>query len=244
MRRVYRVLAGVGVLAAAVAGVLAAPRVLPALPGFEVRRVEVLGTHLLDPREVVRSAGIAQGQSVWDDPAVWEAALSRHAAIQSARVSRRLPGTLRVEVQEKRPVAYVAEEALIPVTAAAERLPVDPAAAPADLPIVRTAAGVDSLPRLVLAEIERLGRMDGELMAEVSEVRPRGDAGDVLLLRHARADILIPAGAPAERLVELRAVLSEIDGRVGPGETAGVAEVDLRFAEQVVVRLPRSQQKP
>jgi cell division septal protein FtsQ len=244
MRRAYRIAGGVTVVAAAMGAVLAAPRVLPAVPGFEVRRVEIVGTRLLDAREVLQTSGIRPGQSVWDDPAAWEAALAEHDAITAARVSRRLPGTLRVQVEEKQPVAYLAEEALTPVTATAERLPVDPSAAPADLPIVRLPEGADSLARRVLGEIERLGRMDSELMAEVSEVRPRGVDGGVLLLRHARADILIPVAAPAERLVELRVVLSEIDGRGGQGDAAQVAEIDLRFADQVVVRLPPSLQTP
>lgn len=224
--------------------VLAAPRVLPAVPGFEVRRVEVTGTRLLDPGEVLRTSGIQRGQSVWDDPVAWETALERHAVIASAEVTRRLPATLRVAVEEERPVAYLADGVLTPVTAAGAALPVDPAVSAPDLPIVRLAAGADSIPRAVLAEVERLARMDSELMAEVSEIRPRGDDGVVLLLRHREADIVIPAGAPAERLVELRAVLADIDRRGGRGDAAEVAQVDLRFADQVVVRLPPSLQKP
>ena len=96
MRRIHRVLLGLGIATAAGGGVLAAPRVLPAVPGFDVRRVEVSGTTLLDPQEVLRSSGIRLGQSVWEDVAVWEAALERHAVIESAHVTRRLPGTLRL----------------------------------------------------------------------------------------------------------------------------------------------------
>ncbi len=244
MRRIHRLLLGVGVAAAAGGGVLAAPRVLPAVPGFEVRRVEVAGATLLDPQEVLRSSGIREGQSVWEDVGQWEAALERHAVIESARVTRRLPGTLRVEVEEKRPVAYLAADVLVPVTASGERLPVDPAHAATDLPLVRPAQGEEEVAAWVLAESDRLARMDADFLAEVSEIRPRDDGSRVLLLRHRQADVVIPAGAGADRLVELRAVLADLDGRAGEGDAGGVIRVDLRFADQVVVRLPPSLQKP
>lgn len=229
-------------VAGATGAVLAAPRVLPALPGFEVQRVEVTGTRLLPPDEVVRSSGIRQGQSVWEDEARWEEALEQHAVIESARVSRRLPRTLRVEVREKQPVAYLAEEVLTPVTSSGERLPVDPTRAAVDLPIARGAEG-NTVPPALLAEAERLGRMAPELLAEVSEIRARDGEGRILLLRHRQADIVIPVGTSADRFLELRAVLADIDARRGEEASAGVARLDLRFADQIVVRLPSSVQK-
>lgn len=244
MRRSFRLLLGAAGIATVAGAVLAAPRVLPELPGFQVRRVEVTGTRLLEAREVLRSSGIQGGQSVWADPGPWVQALERHPVIASAEITRRLPGTLRVQVREKRPVAYLADGVLTPVTASGERLRVDPSFAAADLPIVRSAPKVDSVPRHVFAEVERLAGIDGELLAAVSEIRPRAEDGEVLLLRHRRADIVIPVGAPAERLVELRAVLADVDERDGQGDARGVALVDLRFADQIIVRLPPSLQKP
>lgn len=246
MRKAYRVVLGLGVVASVAAGILAAPRVLPALPGFEVRRVEISGTKLLAPQEVLRSAGIRDGQSVWESSEGWEAALERHPVVAEAAVSRRLPGTLRLVVQEKQPVAYVADGALTPVTAAGERLPVDPTRAVADLPIARGPEGMDGgdVPPLLLSEAERLARMDPSLFAEVSEIRAQDAEGSVFLLRHREADIVIPAGAQADRLVELRSVLADLDGRAEGLDAGGVARIDLRFADQVVVRLPSSVQKP
>lgn len=232
-------------LAAAIAltALLAAPRLLPALPGFEVRRVEVLGIELLEPKEVLCASGIRAGQSVWEDPARWEAALERHAVIEEASVARRLPGTLRVEIEEKEPVAYVPDGILAPVTASGERLPLDPSRAPADLPIAR---GIEDgeVPPALLAEIERLSRIDPGLFAEVSEIRARDPEGSILLLRHREADIVIPAGAQADRLVELRAVLADLEDRIGTEDSIEGVRVDLRFADQIVVRILSSVQKP
>src|SRR5690606_20200885 len=126
VRRPIRILLIGAAVAAALGGIFAAPRVLPALPGFEVRRVELRGGEWLSPLEVLQASGIRADQSVWDDPAQWEAALERHAVIANATVSRRLPGTLRVELVENEPVAYLVDDVLVPVSASGERLPIDP----------------------------------------------------------------------------------------------------------------------
>lgn len=243
MRRIRAILIGGAALAAVTGAVVTAPRVLPLVPGFEVRRVEVSGAALLSPAEVVRAARIRRGQSLWEDAGAWEEALEQHAVIESARVTRRLPGTLRFEVVEKRPVAYLADDVLTLVTASGERLPVDPTRARVDLPIVR-GAGEGEVPPVLLSEAERLAAMDAALLAEVSEIRAHDAEGDVLLLRHRKADIVLSTGASAARLVELRAVLADLDRRLGGRGAGEVARVDLRFADQIVVRLPSSVQKP
>lgn len=243
VRRAIRILLIGAAVAAALGGIFAVPRVLPAVPGFEVRRVELQGIEWLSPLEVLQASGIREGQSVWDDPAQWEAALERHAVIAHATVSRRLPGTLRVEVEEKAPVAYLADEVLVPVSASGERLPLDPTRIAADLPIVRGYENGE-VPPSMLAEVERLTRLAPVLLAEVSEIGARDPEGSELLLRHRAADIVVPAGAQADRLVELSAVLADLEERLRGKEVGGIATVDLRFEDQIVVRLPRIEQKP
>lgn len=242
-RRTRVLLSGAGGLLLVAAGVVAVPRLLPELPGFEVRRVEVVGATLLAAEEVVRSAGIVAGQSIWDDAAVWEQALEGHAVVEDATVGRRLPGTLRVQLREKRPVALVSGDVLLPVTSAGERLPVDPTRTAPDLPIARGMPGGAEVPVALLSEVERLARVDPELMAEVSEVEARDSMGTTLLLRHREGEIVLPAGITADRLVELRAVLADVEARAGE-EVALTPHVDLRYADQIVVRLPSSVQKP
>lgn len=240
LRPVLLATSATALVAAAIVGV---PRLVREMRYFEVRAVEVSGLQLLAPHEVLRAAAIRDGQTVWDDPAGWEGALESHPAIASARVSRRFPGTLRIRVEEKRAVAYVEDGSLTPVTGAGERLPIDPTRAPANLPIARGAEGAE-VPVRVLSEAERLARLDPGLLADVSEIRARDPEGRTLLLRHRKADVLLPAGAAAARLAELRVVLADLDRTPAPGDAEGVARVDLRFAEQVVVRLPPSVQMP
>ena len=222
------------------------PHLLREVPWFRVRRVEISGTRLLAPHQVLATARIPAGENVWGDLGELETALRAHPAIATAAVSRELPGTLRIRVEEKRPIAYVEMGALAPITARGELLPVDPARARMDLPVIRGpwAKASPTLRRGLLTETERIGLADPTLLAHVSEIRGQDDRLEVLVLSHSLAEILLPVGADLTRLAQLRAVLADLERRLPPAEPDGgaspAAHVDLRFQEQIVVRLPTS----
>jgi cell division protein FtsQ len=243
MHRRRWLLAGVLVALGASSPLWVAPLLRPA-PWFRVQRVEVSGTRLLAPHTVLAASGIRGEQSVWDDPAGWERALRAHPTIAGAEVSRRLPGTLRVRVEEKRPVAYVEHGALRPATAAGELLPLDPTRTPVDLPIVRGAwadSASGATVRRLLAEAGRLAQLDPGLVAEISELRVSESDPRLMIAQHRIAEIVLPAGLGSDRLAQLRAVLQELSRRgvASPDASpARPARVDLRFQDQIVVRIP------
>lgn len=236
LRYALLVLIAAGALAAPVWGEMA----LREVSWFSVQRVEISGTRFLAPHEVLTSSGIRRGQNVWNDASSWESALREHPVIAEARVTRRLPGTLRVRIEEKRPVAYLDSGALQPVSSAGEILPIDPTRVPVDLPILRgPQTPTDSIALRMLAETDRLSRLDPALFADVSEIRSR-DAAGTIVLRHRLAEIILPMGLGAMDLRQLRAVLHDMERRLDGGDRIphrGLPRVDLRYRDQIVVRL-------
>ena len=238
-------LAGLTVLgAAALSSPLWGPRVLREIPWFEVRRVEISGTRLVAPHQALAASGVERGRNLWAELGEVEAALSAHPAIEGAVVRRRLPHTLRIRIEEKRPIAYVEAGALSPVTSRGEILPVEPARL--DLPVIRGdwSKATPALRGALLAETERLARTDPALLAHVSEIRGVGKTLEHLVLTHSLAEITLPVGVTPERLAQLRAVLEDLERRlpaaVAEDGPASSARVDLRYEEQIVVRLPSS----
>ncbi len=238
-------LAGLALLAGGIGSAYFwAPPLLRKVDWFAAERVEVSGTRLLAPHEVLATSGVRVGANVWTDPAAWEAALRRHPVVAEAEVARDLPRTLRVRIVEKRPVALVQSGILRPATGEGEVLPVDPAAAAIDLPILRCDARTgkdgriaDARTRALLAEAARLAELDPALWARVSEVRGDGRGGLELRIGSPAATVALPAGAPETRLVQLRAALDDLARRTA-GDTARiVARVDARWEDQVVVRM-------
>lgn len=242
MRRRRAILLAAAALAVAGAATFRAwaPPALARVPWFDATRVEVVGARLVAPHEVVAASGVRIGASVWTDPAAWEDALRRHPVVADARVERRLPGTLRIHVREKRPAALVDAGALRPATAAGELLPVDPSRVPVDLPLAGaapdTAARIaDPATLRLLAEAARLAEADPVLMARVSELAAGPDGSVRLVLAAPRAEVLIAPGTAEPGLTQLRAALDDVGRRLRPG---GHARVDARYRDQVVVRLP------
>ena len=248
MRRRTRRIAAAAILAAAAGSPFWGPPLLRRTPGFDTRRVEVSGTRLLAPHEVLAASGVKMGDNVWSDPAAWEAALRRHPVVAEAEVTRRLPGTLRIRVTEKRPAALVQAGTLRPVTAEGQVLPVDPARVPLDLPLLRAPVRPDARGqitaapvRALLAEAGRLGDLEPALMARVSEVRPEPSGALRLVLTAPAAEVILPAGANEARLVRLRAALADLERRIPPDSTRRRTRVDARWEDQIVVRIPETE---
>jgi cell division protein FtsQ len=208
---------------------------------LQVRRVEVSGTRFLAPHEVLETSGIRRGFHLLDDRHPLESALLRHPAIAEAQVLRKPPHTLRVRIREKQPVAFVSDGTLKTADGNGEILPFDPANVFVDLPIVRGSLDdpmqSDAL-RRVLSETQRLTLLDAAFMREISEIRLSGRSEGVMIMTHRAAEVVIPMGLPALRLAQLRAVISDMERRFPP-DSSGASprnQVDLRFADQIVVR--------
>lgn len=217
-------LAGIVVLTA-----LTAPwwgtAVLGRLEFFRVRRVVVEGARYLPPQEVLARLDVDTTMSIWDELAPVEARVAEHLQVAAVEIDRRLPGTLVVRVTENLPVALVPSGGkLRAYDAVGRELPIDPVARDLDLPIVhRLDSGV-----LRLLETMRVERP--AVFARLSDVRVLGKGE--LRLEFPGLPIRARTDLAMSRFTELDAVERDLLRR-----QARVAEIDLRFRDQVIARV-------
>ncbi|MBI2407179.1 MAG: hypothetical protein HYV19_02600, partial [Gemmatimonadetes bacterium] len=142
------------------------------------------------------------------------------------RISRRLPGTLVVRITEVPPVALVPTGAgLTPFDAEGRPLPIDPTAVDVDLPVV-SARDVAALK--LLGDVQHDAP---QLYARISDVQrlPRGE----LAVRVDSLNVLGARDLTAARLSDILPVERDLARR---GRRA--VELDLRYRDQVIARLP------
>jgi len=220
-------LAGIGVLVL-LASPLWGPGVLRRLAFFRVRKVEILGTRYTPPGELLDRLRVDTTRSVWDPLPPLEARVRSHPQIESVTVSRRLPGTLVVEVTERHPVALVnGPGGLHAVDERGVRLPLDPSRTPVDAPIVAAAPRDTAVYHL-------LGTMQREapaLYAKLSSIRAAG-AGEIVL-QIADLPVRAMTSVTLARLSDIEPVERDLTRR-----QLRAAEIDLRYRDQVIARLP------
>lgn len=221
-RRVALVALGVASLASPWWG----PLVLRPMAFFHVRKVEVHGVRWIDPQVIVDRMRVDTTRSVWDDLGVWAARVRGHPQVQRVQISRRLPGTLVVTVTEVVPVALVpSKDGFRAFDSAGRPLPLDPSALPVDAPLV---AQRDTQ---VLALLGAVRAREPELYARISDVR-RAAPGELVVTMGTLPVRTLAEVTPA-RLAEILPVARDLDRRGLRAE-----ELDLRYRDQVVARLP------
>ncbi len=204
------------------------PRALSHLDFFRVRKVEIIGVRYTDPDELLARLHVDTTRSVWDALPPLADRVARHPAVERVEVTRRLPGTLVVDVVERRPVALVAAGSTL--RAVDERgvvLPLDPSRTPVDAPVVSATRRDGPVYHLLGA----MQRDAPRLYARVSAVRATGNGEMVLEL----ADLPVRAMTTVTltRLSDIDPVERDLARR-----SRRAAELDLRYRDQVIARLP------
>ncbi len=227
-RRVLRRLTRLTILLAVVSSPWWGMAVLRSMDFFRVRRVEIEGLRYAAPDEIVSRLRVDTLASIWDDMAPLEARVQEHAQVRAVRIRRKLPGTLVVVVTENPPVALVnTPQGLVVTDAEGDSLPVDPTTMDVDLPVL---ARHDALLLRLLAETQA---EEPALFARVSEARRAGRGEIVLELPEFQ--ILADSAVTVARLSEVLPV--ELDAT---RRNWRPRELDLRYRDQVIVRLKQS----
>lgn len=205
---------------------------------FSVREVKVSGTKKLGGSEIVAMAGLNQGMNIWKvEPTSMERKVSKHPWVKRVVVRRELPHRIAIEVEERVPkgivvlgkLYYIDAEGVVFKEVSQEEeveFPLLTGLRPTDLATPMPSA------RQRIQEALRLGDLVQRSSLVLSEIhfRPNGDV------------VLYPVGIPVALNMGWGDWQAKMDrlGRVlveWRGKEARLASVDLRFRDQVVVRL-------
>ncbi len=212
-----------GIVAAAAGVGAGAPALAKRMSFFRVRRVEFVGLRYAAPAELLPALRIPASMSVFDDTRSIAARARAIRGVARVTVGRRLPGTLRIEVDEMAAVAVTpVGDAMRLLDARGRLLPFDPARSGADLPVAET---VDAVVARLLARVQEF---DPTLFERVATARRE------------QQDVVLDVGGKSLRFrpdasaEDMRLVTAVEDKLSSTGRS--YRELDGRFAGQVIVR--------
>jgi cell division septal protein FtsQ len=230
----------VGVIMAVAWGVRSAAR---QMAFFRVRSVEVQGVRYLKPQEVLARLKVDTLMSLWDDLEPLRERVRHHPQVTGVTITRRLPGTLVVIVEENQPVALIqGATGFLPYDSLGRVLPIDPARTNLDLPIVATGDPVllklvgairYAVPRVFsrIEEVRRTGRDEILLTLSRNDAQRARAAGDTAS-NAGTMRVRVALGLSVERLADIFPVENDLARR-----QIHVGELDLRYRDQVIARL-------
>ncbi len=224
------------------AGALFGPRVAGRAPdlaraaAFRVEVVSVVGTTLLDPASVAKSAGVARGTPLLDvDPEAVGARLEALPQVAAARVLRLPPNRLVIGIDE-RLAQGVTEDSRGAWLVCLDGVPFAPAEASqrARLPRLRApgapAAGVASPELAQGAAVASAARRSGFAVAEVRVAGAEDPRGALLRLRGLDTEVVLGHEGHQAALARLVAVFAR-----RPAWVAEAATIDVRFSDRAVL---------
>ena len=210
-------------------------------PYFRVAHIEINGTGSLVAESELREwLGIRAGDSLWEAaPEQVAARLRAHPMLRSAVVRRVFPGTLDIRVEERQPAAITVLDDLYYLDRNGESFgPLGPEHG-RDYPIFTgVAPDADGQRRWALRRaLELLEASD--LGLDISELHLDPEDGLVLFLSQPRVPMYLGWQAWERRLERAERVLATMSS-----PTKQPARIDLRFRDQVVVKLREPLQQP
>jgi cell division protein FtsQ len=213
---------------------------------FEIREIIIEGNQQLGAIDVRRAAQLQIGSNIFEVSSEGTRNhLLQHPWIEEATVVRRLPGRVRIEIVERKPVALVALDQLYLVSeegAVFKRLGVDD---PVDLPVITGIASerfyddLDYRTAILLRSMALLQDYEGAGLAErepVSEIHFEGAHGIELFVGDDGMNVRLGNGQHRQKLRRLRQVLERLERE--KTRPSYVYLDNVRSPERVTVRLP------
>ncbi|MFN2383180.1 MAG: cell division protein FtsQ/DivIB [Gemmatimonadota bacterium] len=209
---------------------------------FQIREVRVVGVQVTNPNVLVAEAGLmGEVLHYWSPLGPYAQRVARDPLIRSARIRRRFPNRLTLEVTERQPVAFLALERLTPVDSAGVILPVSAFHAGWDAPVVRLDGAARVVTRAgrigpgpvseLLGWLQAVERDLPALAREISSIELGRNGTITLRLVHAEGTVLVSSDTPVAKLAMIDDVLRDLREKA-----LSYRQLDLRFRDQIVVR--------
>jgi len=221
------------------------PRLFAAAPEFRLQALEVKGLRLLRGQEILAASGLEEGQNLFlVDLAGVAARVEALPWVRKVYLERRPPDRLRLQVEERRRLAWIKLDQLYGIDESGVLLPAEKmpgeTRAELDLPLLTGFEGlgdrrtpgdrlVSPALRQALEWWRQARRADPEFCLNISEIQPLG-GGVRLLLVGDGLEVRVPVDRVGERLNILKDMMQRIYR-----EFPEPAYLDLRFAGQAVV---------
>jgi len=213
---------------------------------FAIGEIIIDGNRQLEDIDVRRAARLRIGSNIFEVSSEGTRNhLLQHPWIEEATVVRKLPGRVRIEIVERRPVALVALDQLYLVSdegAVFKRLGVDD---PVDLPVITGIASerfyddLDYRTAILLRSMALLQDYEGAGLAErepVSEIHFEGASGIEIFVGNDGMNVRLGNGQHRQKLRRLRQVLERLERE--KTRPSYVYLDNVRSPERVTVRLP------
>ena len=206
--------------------------------------VHSAGNRILADTEITALARVVPGEPLFDvDLARARLRVMQNPYVRSAALARDIPDGLTITVEERTPVAALALGRELYIVARGFVLPRPHAGTLPDLPVITGALrAADCVPGRRTASAEVQGALEiltdaaavgDDLYRLISEVHCRDDSTYLLFTTESGVPVLFGRGDVAMKLLELDGFWKQIVSERGPSH---LKTVDLRFADQVVVR--------
>ncbi len=205
--------------------------------------VDVEGNRLVTTDEILKLAPVRKGQNITGiDLLDIQKAIEVHPYIETALISRRFPSTLRIDIVERVPVAFLNGTHLFAVDETGFLLPRLKSVALHGLPII---TGIDNFRENPGAMVESdrviqainlfnlIRSVDSGLYQNLSEVHYDNRKGFLVNFNDARFPAYFGFGGFYEKARKLQAFFARVKEEKRYGS---LKYVDLRFREQVVAK--------
>lgn len=240
MRTLLGSLLMAGLLALAIGATIGAHRWKQDL---RVGAVEIRGNRILTAEEILRLAAVRPDTALFDvDLRAIQQRLAAEPYIARAAVTRNVPDGITIEVTEREPVAILPAGRLLAIDAEGRVLPPARTQALFDLPVLTGIPPAELVAgnrlksegvRQALLLVRMAQELGGELYRRISEVHVRTDGALLVYTTESGVPVQFGSGGLARKLVTFDGFWKSIVGRRG---ATALRSVDLRYADQVVVR--------